>query len=143
MRKLRNFIAPKFPPMRWEESPAPEAITARRSLRDGDKQIFVKDGERCWIVQVRDIILIESEGNYSRISFGANRAMMYHSLNYFQGVLDPEMFLRANRHAIINLRHIERIEPWMNGGFLVRLSLGCEIEVSRRQARILKHRISL
>ena len=95
------------------------------------------------MVQVKDIVLIESEGNYCRVHFGANRAMVHRSLNYFQERLDPTAFLRANRHHIINLRNVREIVPWVNGGFLVRLTSGREIEISRRQARILQNQSSL
>src|SRR5207249_2839339 len=29
------------------------------------EQVFVRDGERCWLVRVADIYLLESEGNYT------------------------------------------------------------------------------
>jgi len=57
--------------------------------------------------------------------------------------LDPAMFFRANRHTIINFRFLECIERWANGGFLVRLKPGQEIVVSRRQARMLKEKMTL
>jgi len=69
--------------------------------------------------------------------------MMARSLNYMEDRLDPAMFFRANRRAIINLLYVECIEPWINGGFLVRLKSGQEIVVSRRQGRMLKEKMTL
>jgi len=95
------------------------------------------------MLHLSDISLIESEGNYCRLHFGANHAMVYRSLSHLEERLDPAIFLRANRHCIINLRTVREITPWPNGGFLVRLASGREIEISRRQARRLKHLTSL
>lgn len=99
-------------------------------------QIFVRDGEQCWFVKVEQIELLESEGNYTRLNFGANRPLLLRSLNYLQTRLDPAMFFRANRKQMINLKFIESIAPWPNGGYLVKLRRGVEIEMSRRQAQL-------
>jgi two-component system LytT family response regulator len=110
---------------------------------DSDKQIFIGDGEHCWIVWVTDIMLLESEGNYTRVHFGSNRAMLYRSLRSIQERLDPVVFFRANRRHIINLRYVRKIVPWVNGGFLVCLASGSEVEISRRQAQLLRHQMVL
>jgi len=57
--------------------------------------------------------------------------------------LDDRMFFRANRKHIINLRWIEKIEPYFNDGLLVDLKGGEKIEVSRRQTVKFKEMMSL
>ena len=39
------------------------------------EQVFVRDGERCWLVRVADIYLLESEGNYTRVCFKSERLL--------------------------------------------------------------------
>jgi two-component system LytT family response regulator len=109
----------------------------------GDQQIFVKDGERCWFVALRDIVLLESEGNYTRLYFGGDRPLVLRSLNYLEDRLDSAMFFRASRKHILNLKFIEAIDAWANGGFLVRLKGSIEVEMSRRQAQKFKEVMSL
>ena len=109
----------------------------------GDQQIFVKDGERCWFVALRDIVLLESEGNYTRLYFGGHRPLVLRSLNYLEDRLDPAVFFRASRKHILNLKFIEAMDAWANGGFLVRLKGSIEVEMSRRQARKFKEVMSL
>jgi two-component system LytT family response regulator len=109
----------------------------------GDQQIFVKDGERCWFVALRDIVLLESEGNYTRLYFGGHRPLVLRSLNYLEDRLDPAIFFRASRKHILNLKFIEAIDAWANGGFLVRLKGSIEVEMSRRQAQRFKDVMSL
>jgi two-component system LytT family response regulator len=108
-----------------------------------DQQIFVKDGERCWFVALRDIVLLESEGNYTRLYFGGHRPLVLRSLNYLEDRLDAAMFFRASRKHILNLKFIEAMDAWANGGFLVRLKGSIEVEMSRRQAQKFKDSMSL
>lgn len=107
------------------------------------RQIFVKDGERCWFVNLSDVILFESEGNYTRLYFNGNRPLAPRSLNYLEERLDPSIFFRASRKHILNLKRIASMDPWANGGFLVKLKDGFEVEMSRRQAQKFKERMSL
>jgi two-component system LytT family response regulator len=55
--------------------------------------------------------------------------MVARSLNYMETRLDPAIFFRANREAIINLLDVECIEPCGNDGFLSRLQSGPGIVV--------------
>ncbi len=104
-----------------------------RSLLSEEDQVFVKDGERCWFVKLSDIRLFESVGNYAKVFFGSNKPLILKSLNALEERLDQKTFFRANRKHIVNLRLIEKIEPYFNGGLLLELKGGEKIEVSRRQ----------
>ncbi len=106
-------------------------------------QVFVKDGERCWFVKLGEIRLFESVGNYAKVFFGTNKPLILKSLNALEERLDDRMFFRANRKHIINLRWIEKIEPYFNGGLMLDLKGGEKIEVSRRQTVKFKEMMSL
>ena len=106
-------------------------------------QVFVKDGERCWFVKLETVRLFESEGNYVRLYFDDNKPLILRTLNYLDERLDNKAFFRANRKHIINLKWVESIETWLNGGLLVKLKGGHKIEVSRRQAIKFKEMLSL
>jgi two-component system LytT family response regulator len=116
-------------------------------LRDGklglNDQVFVKDGERCWFVSLSNIRLFESDGNYIKVFFDNNRPMIHKSLNALDEKLDERSFFRASRKHIVNLSWVEGIEPWFNGGLMVRLKGGDKVEVSRRQAAKFKDMMSL
>jgi two-component system LytT family response regulator len=106
-------------------------------------QIFVRDGERCWIVRLSDISLMESEGNYTRLHFGGNGPLVYRSLTAIEQRLSPATFFRANRSQIVNLGWVETVENDIDGRLSVRLRNGKQIEISRRQSRSLKELLSL
>ncbi|HRH59180.1 MAG TPA: response regulator, partial [Chitinophagaceae bacterium] len=112
---------------------AEEAGNHNRGPLTENDQVFVKDGERCWFVKLSEIRLFESVGNYAKVFFSTNKPLILKSLNALEERLDDRIFFRANRKHIINLRWIEKIEPYFNGGLLVELKGGEKIEVSRRQ----------
>lgn len=116
--------------------------TDAKALTEKD-QVFVKDGDRCWFVKLETVRLFESEGNYVRLYFDENKPLILRTLNYLDERLDSKSFFRANRKHIINLKWVENIETWLNGGLLVKLKGGHKIEISRRQAIKFKDRLSL
>ncbi len=120
----------------------------REVLHEHD-QIFLRDGEKCWFVTLKDVRYFESEGNYVRVRFEDQKPLVLRSLNKLEEKLDPLVYFRASRKHIINLRWVDKIEPWFNGGLMVKLkSLDKNgqpesIEVSRRQAARFKDLLSL
>lgn len=113
------------------------------SILGENDQVFVKDGERCWFVKLSDVRLFESVGNYAKVFFGTNKPLILKSLNALEERLDDRVFFRANRKHIVNLRMIDKIEPYFNGGLLLELKGGEKIEVSRRQTVKFKEMMSL
>jgi len=107
------------------------------------EQVFVRDGDRCWIVHLPDIFLLESEGNYTRVNFGRERPLVRRSLNALEEQLDPAMFFRAGRKEIVNLKWIEQVDVSVAGGLVVTLRGGRSIEMSRRQSAKLREILSL
>ncbi|HSC53553.1 MAG TPA: response regulator [Phnomibacter sp.] len=116
---------------------------AQRGKLGEDDQVFVKDGERCWFVKLGDVRLFESVGNYAKVFFGNNKPLILKSLNALEERLDEKVFFRANRKHIVNLRLVDKVENYFNGGLLLELKGGDKIEVSRRQTVKFKEMMSL
>jgi two-component system LytT family response regulator len=114
----------------------------RLKLTEND-QVFIRDGDKCWFVKLTDIRMIESAGNYAKIFFENNQPLIHKTLNALDERLSTGLFFRANRQQIINLRYIEKIEPFFNAGFLIYLKDGTKVEVSRRQSVKFKEMMSL
>lgn len=108
-----------------------------------NSQIFIKDGEKCWLVKIRDISHFEIVGNYTRVFFQDQKPLLYKSLNQVEEKLPQQSFFRANRQQIINTNFIENVVPWFNGKLKLTMKSGEEIEVSRRQSYLFKDRMSL
>ncbi len=127
-----------------DPQPLPAASSGEepRRLAESD-QIFLKDGEKCWFVTLKDVRMFESEGNYVRVYFNEFKPLILKSLNSLEDRLDPKVFFRANRKFIINLKWVVGIENWFNGGLQVQLRGGEKIEISRRQAARFRDVMSL
>ncbi|MBJ6760093.1 response regulator transcription factor [Myxococcaceae bacterium JPH2] len=119
------------------------AEPVRQATLTPENQIFVKDGERCFLVKLKDIRCLEAVGNYTQLYFGTNSPLLYRSLNKIEERLDPNVFFRASRQHLVNLGYVEHVEPWSNGGLRLTLRGGQEIDVSRRQSGLLKQLLSL
>jgi two-component system LytT family response regulator len=106
-------------------------------------QVFVRDGERCWLVQLADIVLLESEGNYTRLFFAHEKPLIPRSLAQLEERLDPAVFFRASRQHIVNLKAIERVDPGVADNLIATVKGGHKIEMSRRQSAHLREILSL
>jgi len=146
-----DYLLKPIEPKRLEETVNKLVEKKRKkTVSDLDKeillesdQVFVKDGEKCWFVKLETVRVFESEGNYVRIYFDDHKPLILRTLNYLDERLDDKTFFRANRKHIVNLKWIASIEPWLNGGLLVKLKDGQKVEVSRRQAIKFKDMLSL
>lgn len=107
-----------------------------------NSQVFVKDGEKCWFVTLKDVRLFEIWDNYTRIYFDEHKPMIPKTLQYMESRLDSKVFFRANRQQIVNMKWIHKIEPWFSGTIRLYLKDGTEVEVSRRQTSRFKDLMS-
>jgi two-component system LytT family response regulator len=122
-----------------------KSVKAARTTQPGAvlEQIFVRDGDRCWFVLLREVRLLTSEGNYIRLSWGKERPLLGRALAALEQRLEPNRFFRANRRQIINLDFIESVDLGVNGRLHAQLRDGPEVEISRRQARLFKAKMSI
>lgn len=106
----------------------------KEKLAAPDGKVFIKDGERCWFVSMEQIMLFESEGNYTRVYFDQNRPLLLRSLSQLEARLDPEKFLRVSRRQIVNLDFVAKIAPSPAGGMVLTLKDDVKVPMSRRRA---------
>lgn len=119
-----------------------ESEESRGTLTESS-QIFIKDGDKCWLVKIGDISLFEIVGNYTRVYFNDQKPLLYKSLNQIEEKLPQENYFRANRQQIVNVNFIKEVVPWFNGKLKLTMQNGEEVEVSRRQSYIFKDKMSI
>jgi two-component system, LytTR family, response regulator len=115
-----------------------ETAEKQEKKLDIDDQIFIKDGEKCWMVKISEIYLFEVEGNYTKVFFRNEKAVLTRSLNVIEKKLPEEKYFRANRNTIFNINYIQNIENWFSGNLMIKLPNDNQVEVSRRQAVLFK-----
>jgi two-component system, LytTR family, response regulator len=116
--------------------------SAKQRLAESDR-VFLREGERCWFVVLKELHLLESDGNYTRVHFGEGAALLPRSLSELENRLPEQLFFRANRAQIINTHAIAKVTPWFSNSLKVKLTSGIEVEFSRRAAQLFRERTSL
>ena len=130
--RLRQCVARLAAP----PSPALEEPAARRWL-------FLDDRDRPELLAIERIALVEAEGRRSRIRSvdGVSRSSAK-PLAEWESRLPREDFVRVHRSALVNLRHVEHIEPWFHYGLRMRVRGVPEpVPVSRRRTAELRSRL--
>ena len=104
--------------------PASGGYLTRLPYRDGDRSRFIKTS---------DIVLIESEDYYVRVHAKSGRQMLRVTLTHLEERLDPKVFLRVHRTAIVNINEVVEVRD--EGGLVLLLSSGAFVPVSRSRRR--------
>jgi two-component system LytT family response regulator len=128
--------------LRSQADRTPASLSGNNAL-DAESRVFVREGDKCWFVQVQEIHLIEADGNYSRLHFGKHQATLYRSLSSLKERLPSNLFLRANRGQIINVAEISSLVPWFSQSLKATLKTGEEIELSRRASLTFRETMGL
>jgi two-component system LytT family response regulator len=109
-------------------------VPAPVRLASADSKVFIRDGERCWLVALAEIALFESEGNYTRVYLAQSRPLLLRSLNQLAAKLDATQFLRTSRRHIVNLKYVTGMAPGPAGVLTLTLQDDLKVSMSRRRA---------
>jgi two-component system LytT family response regulator len=99
--------------------------------RQERRQLVVRDGSRTHVIPHDEIVWIEAEDYYARIHARGRRVLARESLRTLAGALDPAVFARVHRSAIVNTRSIKSMEPLASGDQRLLLEDGTVLRVSR------------
>ena len=69
------------------------------------------------------------------------RYLKQQTMKFFERHLDPDQFIRVHRSYIVNVRAIERIEPYEKTNYILILKDGNKVSVSRSGMQVLKKRL--
>jgi len=95
------------------------------------ERLAITQGERTFLQPVRDIDWIEADGKFMNIHVGEKKYTMRATLMGLQEQLDPELFLRVSRGAILNLDRIREVQPWFNGEYVAVMHSGAQVTTTR------------
>jgi two-component system LytT family response regulator len=80
---------------------------------------------------VSDIRWIGAEENYVRICTGTETHLLRETMARVEERLDPNMFLRVHRSAIVNLQYVKEVRTNPQSEFTVVLVNGQTVSMSR------------
>jgi two-component system, LytTR family, response regulator len=94
-------------------------------------RLVVKSTGRIVFLRVEEIDWVEAADNYVRIHAGRESHLIRETLQSLESRLNPEKFLRIHRSTLVNLDRIRELQPIFHGDYLVKLSDGTELTLSR------------
>jgi two-component system LytT family response regulator len=120
-----------------EGAPAEGAAPAAKP-REGDGRLFIRCDGEIHVMAPEDILWIESDGDYVRLHASDKSRFVRMSLHKMMEKLDPAHFVRIHRSTIVNLRHMRKASPALYGEYMVELTNGAKLKVSRTFVHDLK-----
>ena len=103
-------------------APAPRPRSNRLAVRSSGKVFFVK---------MEGIDWVEAADNYIVLHLGHETHILRETMNSIQLRLDPARFIRVHRSRIVNVERIKELQPWFHGEYLIVLSDGTQLTLSR------------
>jgi two-component system LytT family response regulator len=100
----------------------PETPIARIPVRANGKIAFVR---------LEDVDWIEADGNYLRLHVAGEVHRVRETMDRMHQRLAGTSFARIHRSTIVNVERVIEVEPWYTGEYVVRLSTGEELTLTR------------
>jgi two-component system LytT family response regulator len=128
--KLVAFLdaSPGTSPRDTVTTPAEQSTPGGRGPLD---RLLVKEEGKMYFVPVGEIDWIEAFGNYARLHTGQRTHLIRETMSTLERALDVRRFARIHRSTIVNLDRIRQMDLWGSGDYMVRLSDGTQLKLSR------------
>jgi two-component system LytT family response regulator len=107
-------------------------VTSGGSMSELQRTVSMKSGSEWIRVRLDDISWIEAAGDYMCVHTLEGTHIIRKTLKQFEQELDPNLFPRVNRSAMINLSQLKRLTPNSNGEYVAQLTSGDSVKVSRK-----------
>jgi two-component system, LytTR family, response regulator len=98
------------------------------------RKIVGRLGAEYHMLNTDDVVAFQAEGEVVHILTGRGRFYAGHTLKALEERLPPPRFRRIHRSTIINTDHIRKISPLSSKRWLLKMSNGLEVIVSKRMA---------
>ena len=100
--------------------------------------VIGRSGDRLLFVRLADVDWIEAAGNYVHVHARGDSLRFRATLAKAQRRLDPSVFVRIHRSAIVNIDRIKDLIPRPHGEYVVTLQNGTRLHASR----VYSHRLN-
>jgi len=106
------------------------------------RRIPVRRRDEIVLVPVQQLVSVVADGELLHLKTTENETYtICHRLRDLAARLEPAMFIRLGRGALVNVEMIRRIIPLPGGTFSVILANNDELRVSRLQSRLLREQL--
>lgn len=97
----------------------------------GIDRLPVKKKGSVTFIRTRDIDWLEADRDYVRLHVAGERHLIRSTLKDVHEKLDPRQFVRIHRSWIVNIDQIAELHPFFHGEFILILTSGERLKVSR------------
>lgn len=126
-----------------DEEISPEITEDVEVANETLDRVVVKIGQKIHVVNVPDIIYIQSDGDYVQIYTQGGHFLKEETMKFFESHLLPSMFVRVHRSYIVNVEKILRIELYEKKNRILTLSNGDKIKSSASGYKLLQEALNL
>jgi len=95
------------------------------------RRLVIRSGGRVIFLGLDEIDYVEAAANYVKINVGKQSYLLRKGIGEIAEKLDPALFVRIHRSAIVNVRRIKELQPVNSGEYIVVLKDGKELSCSR------------
>jgi len=140
-----DYLLKPFDNQRFELALARAKQKLQAHFRTSKKseRLAIKNGGQMLFVSINDIDWIEAADYYSCLHVAGKSHLIRRSMSEFDSDLDPEIFCRIHRSAIVNLNRVRTLETNSDGEYEVRLHDGTALRLSRRYRKNLQSRMKM
>ena len=96
------------------------------------KRLAIRDGSKTTCVDVDAIDWIDAAGDYMCVHANGNTHVLRGTMKHMEELLNPEVFIRVHRSAIVNRHRVESMRPHRNGEYFLSLAGQTELKLSRK-----------
>lgn len=110
-----------------------------------EDKIMLNKGKERYLVQLNNIHLIESMGNYTNVStLEGKKTLIKKTMKEWEEILPEKIFIRVHHKTIVNFNHVIKIEPFFNGSFVIKIKQHNEnIISSKRYSQKIKNQFKV
>ncbi len=105
------------------------------------ERVLVRDGSKIHVVAAAEIAYVEAQDDYIRLRGESTDLRKKQTLTSLEKQLDPDRFVRVHRCYLLNLDHLQRLEPYSKESREALLGDGTRIPVSRAGYSRLRERL--
>ena len=96
------------------------------------RRIAIRDGAETQCVDVEAIDWIDAAGDYMCVHSAGDTFVLRGTMKHLEDVLDPDIFVRVHRSAIVNCHRVTAMRPHRNGEYFLQLGDAAELKLSRK-----------
>ena len=107
------------------------------------KRIAIRDGSQTNCVDVESIDWIDAAGDYMCVHVDGDTFVLRGTMKRLEEMLDPGVFVRVHRSAIVNRHRVRKLRPHRNGEYFLTLLDDIELKLSRKYKGNLERLVGL